>query len=69
MHPADLGQIRTAAERGRLGDLVESRAAELAALIAPEFHRMLRRHGVDLVPFAAIPLAAAHRPTPVLRHA
>ncbi|HLY39437.1 MAG TPA: ChbG/HpnK family deacetylase [Candidatus Binatia bacterium] len=69
VHPADLGQIGTAAERDRLGELVESRGAELAALTAPEFHRMVRAHGVELVPFAAVPDADARRPAPVLRHA
>ena len=68
VHPADLRQIGTAAERERLGDLVESRGAELAALTAPEFPRILRAHGVELVPFAAVPVAEAHR-SPVLRHA
>jgi len=69
VHPADLRLVRTAAERERLGDLVDSRGTELAALTAPEFHRTLRAHDVELVPFAAIPVADAHRPAPVLRHA
>jgi hypothetical protein len=69
VHPADLRRMGTATERERLGELVESRGAELAALTTPDFHRMLRAHGVELVPFAAIPVADTQRPAPVLRHA
>jgi len=69
VHPADLRLVGSAAERERLGDLVESRGAELAALTAPEFQTTLRAHGVELVSFAAIPLRDAHRSAPVLSHA
>jgi len=54
VHPADLRVAGTASDLERLGDLVESRAAELAALTSPEFPGLLGAHGVDLVPFTAI---------------
>jgi hypothetical protein len=59
VHPAVVSGPIDAAERARLGELVERRAAELRALVDPGFHEIARRHGVELVPFAAVPFSAA----------
>ena len=58
VHPADLDVPERPGEAGRLGELVERRAAELAALVAPAFRAVVGAHGVALVPFAAIPARA-----------
>ena len=52
VHPADLGAAE--GDVARLGALVERRAAELAALVDPRFTRLLARHGVEPVSFAAL---------------
>jgi predicted glycoside hydrolase/deacetylase ChbG (UPF0249 family) len=56
VHPADLTVAPRAGEEERLGDLVERRAAELAALRAPRFRAMLAARGVEPVSFAPVRL-------------
>jgi predicted glycoside hydrolase/deacetylase ChbG (UPF0249 family) len=53
VHPADLAVPGTR-ELPALGALVERRAAELAALTGRAFPALLARHGITLVPFAAV---------------
>jgi hypothetical protein len=59
VHPAEVGETIDATERTRLGELVERRAAELRALVDPAFHAVVRRHGVELVPFGAVRVPSA----------
>ena len=69
VHPADLDVARDATASARLGDLVERRGAELAALLDPRFREMLATRGVALVPFAAVPAAAEPAPLAEERYA
>ena len=61
VHPADLEVPRDADDTARLGELVERRGAELAALEAPAFHALLAAHGATLVSFAAVPPGRGRR--------
>ena len=57
-HPADLARTAGSTDAARLGELVERRAAELAALVDPGFPSMIAAAGVTLVPFTAVPVRA-----------
>jgi predicted glycoside hydrolase/deacetylase ChbG (UPF0249 family) len=59
VHPADLAVARDATASARLGDLVERRGAELAALLDPRLPETLAARGVKLVPFSAVPAPPA----------
>jgi predicted glycoside hydrolase/deacetylase ChbG (UPF0249 family) len=65
VHPADLDVSRDARDTARLGELVERRGAERAALIGSGFGDMLRAHDVALASFAAVSAAGARRAVPV----
>jgi predicted glycoside hydrolase/deacetylase ChbG (UPF0249 family) len=55
VHPADLDVPRDACDTARLGELVEQRGAELAALEGPFFAPLLAAYDVTLASFAAVP--------------
>jgi predicted glycoside hydrolase/deacetylase ChbG (UPF0249 family) len=69
VHPADLAVPRDPTASAWLGDLVERRGAELEALLDPRLGAMLAARGVALVPFSAIPAAAAPPPLTEERYA
>jgi predicted glycoside hydrolase/deacetylase ChbG (UPF0249 family) len=61
-HPADLTRAIGSTDAARLGELVERRGAELAAVVDPGFPDMIAAAGVTLVPFTAVPVRAHGAP-------
>ncbi len=64
VHPADPSVEPDATARARLGELVERRHAELAALVDPSLRPALAARGVVLVPFSAVSDPTARPPVP-----